>query len=268
MEDIVFMHEKVVIVIGGAGGIGESISKHFAKEDINVVIADLDLQAAQSLSNRLKSREQESFPVHVDVTDEDSVISVVKKTVEKYGRVDYMAYCAGNNIKSPTLELTLDQWNSALATHLTGAFLFCREVGREMVVQGEGGRIVLLSSVAAMAPIPERGAYGASKAGLINLAGMLSLEWARYGINVNTVCPGVALTPMTQMVYERDPDLREQRLKRTPLAREVLPEEIADLVFFLCSDKASYITGVAIPIDGGFLNSGFLPEEIVKRELR
>ena len=137
-----------------------------------------------------------------------------------------------------------------------------------MVAQGEGGRIVLLSSVAAMAPIPERGAYGASKAGLINLAGMLSLEWARYGINVNTVCPGVALTPMTQMVYERDPDLREQRLKRTPLGREVLPEEIADLVFFLCSDKASYITGVAIPIDGGFLNSGFLPEEIVKRELR
>lgn len=89
---------------------------------------------------------------------------------------------------------------------------------------------------------------------------MLSLEWARYKINVNAVCPGVALTPMTEMVYAREPGLRAQRLKRTPMGREVLPSEVADLVLFLCSDRASFINGAAVPIDGGFLNSGFMPE--------
>ena len=117
--------------------------------------------------------------------------------------------------------------------------------------------LVLMSSVTAMSPVPERGAYGPAKAALINFAGQLGLEWAQFGINVNAVCPGVALTPMTEMVYEREPELREQRLKRFPIKREVLPEEVADLVLFLCSPEARYINGVGIPIDGGFLNSGF-----------
>ena len=108
-----------------------------------------------------------------------------------------------------------------------------------------------------MAPVPERGAYGPAKAALINFAGQLGLEWAPYGINVNAVCPGVALTPMTEMVYKREPELRAERLKRFPIKREVTPHEVADLVMFLCSDKARYINGVGIPIDGGFLNSAF-----------
>ena len=137
--------------------------------------------------------------------------------------------------------MSLDQWKLSLEPHLTGAFLFCREVGRQMIEQGDGGSVVLMSSVTAMAPVPERGAYGPAKAALINFAGQLGLEWAPYGINVNAVCPGVALTPMTEMVYEREPELREQRLKRFPIKREVLPEEVADLVLFLCSEQARYI---------------------------
>ena len=89
---------------------------------------------------------------------------------------------------------------------------------------------------------------------------MLSLEWAEYGINVNCVCPGVVLTPMTELVYKREPALREQRLKRMPAGREAYPEEIADLVTFLCGDRSAHISGAAIPIDGAFLNNGFMVE--------
>ena len=252
------MKGKVAIVTGGAGGIGSAICRGFAREGTTVAVVDVDIEKARAAATEIG--EGGTTAVQVDVTDEDSVESAVDSVVELLGRVDFVVHCAGNNVKAPVLEMTLDQWRSTLDTHLTGAFLLCRAAGRQMVKQGEGGKVVLVSSVAAMAPVPERGAYGPAKAGLINLAGLLSLEWARYKINVNAVCPGVALTPMTEMVYRRDPALRSQRLKRTPMGREVLPEEIADLVLFLCSDQASYINGSAIPIDGGFLNSGFMPE--------
>ncbi len=254
------MEGKTVIVTGGAGGIGAEVCRAFAREGAAVAVADLDVARAQALAGDLSYRGGDGLGVQVDVRSEESVDAAVQRVVERFGRLDYLVYCAGNNIKSPLLDMTLEQWRSSLDTHLTGAFLFCRAVGRRLVEQDEGGRVVLMSSVAAMTPVPERGAYSPAKAGLSNLASLLSLEWARYKINVNAVCPGVTETPMTEMVYKRDPGLQAQRLKKMPMGREVLPEEIADLVLFLCSDKSTYINGASIPIEGGFLYSGFMPE--------
>ena len=251
------MEGKVAIVTGGAGGLGSEICRRFSMRGAAVAVADVNREAASELAGTITSECGSAIGVQVEVTDEDSVIAAVSTIVNELGRVDYLVYCSGTNIKSPVLDMTLDQWNLSLEAHLTGAFLFCREAGKRMVAQGDGGSVVLMSSVTAMSPVPERGAYGPAKAALINFAGQLGLEWAHYGINVNAVCPGVAVTPMTEMVYKREPELREQRLKRFPIKREVLPEEIADLVLFLCSDQARYINGVGIPIDGGFLNSGF-----------
>ena len=251
------MDGKVAIVTGGAGGLGSEICHRFSARGVAVAVADMNAEAASEVAQAIVLDGGRAIAVQVEVTDEQSVTSAVSQVINGLGRVDYLVHCAGTNIKSPVLEMSLDQWNLSLEPHLTGAFLFCREAGRRMVEQGNGGSIVLMSSVTAMAPVPERGAYGPAKAALINFAGQLGLEWAQYGINVNAVCPGVALTPMTEMVYEREPELREQRLKRFPIKREVLPEEVADLVIFLCSDEARYINGVGIPIDGGFLNSGF-----------
>ena len=251
------MDGKVAIVTGGAGGLGSEICRRFSARGAAVAVADMNAEAASIVAAEITAAGGSAIAVHVQVTDEQSVTNAVSQVINDLGRVDYLVHCAGTNIKSPVLEMSLDQWNLSLEPHLTGAFLFCREAGRRMVEQGDGGSVVLMSSVTAMAPVPERGAYGPAKAALINFAGQLGLEWAQYGINVNAVCPGVALTPMTEMVYEREPELREQRLKRFPIKREVLPEEVADLVLFLCSDEARYINGVGIPIDGGFLNSGF-----------
>ena len=251
------MEGKVAIVTGGAGGLGSEICRRFSSRGAAVAVADMNWEEAVELAGAITSDGGQATPVQVEVTDEDSVVEAVRTVVNELGRVDYLVHCAGTNIKSPVLDMSLDQWNLSLEAHLTGAFLFCREAGRRMVEQGEGGSVVLMSSVTAMSPVPERGAYGPAKAALVNFAGQLGLEWAQYGINVNAVCPGVAVTAMTRMVYEREPELREQRLKRFPIKREVLPEEVAELVLFLCSDEARYINGVGIPIDGGFLNSGF-----------
>lgn len=251
---------KSGIVVGGAGGIGSAISRALAKNECCTTIADINISGAQELVKGL-SESGTHLALSVDVSDRYSVSRVVKTVIEKQKRIDYLIYCAGNNIKAPSIDLTIEQWQSALDSHLTGAFLFSQAVARQIIKQQSGGKIVFLSSVGAWAPIPERGAYSPSKAALNSLAAMLSIEWAKYGINTNTVCPGVAETPMTTEVYNRDPALRDMRRKRMPISREVLPEEIADLVIFLCSDASNYINGTAIPIDGGFLHSAFMPEK-------
>jgi NAD(P)-dependent dehydrogenase (short-subunit alcohol dehydrogenase family) len=254
------MSGNVAIVTGGAGGIGSEVCRASARQGTAVAVADADAQRAEEVTQDIASAGGSALALGVDVTSEESIASAVERAAGRFGRIDYLVHCAGNNIKASVLEMSLEQWQSVLDTHLTGAFLFCQAVGKQLVKQDEGGRIVLMSSVAATAPVPERGAYSPAKAGLVSLAGMLALEWAQYNINVNAVCPAVALTPMTEMVYRREPELRAQRLKRTPMGREVLPREIADLVLFLCSDKASYINGTAIPIDGAFLHNAFMQE--------
>ena len=255
------MKEKVAIVTGGAGGIGSAVCRAFTKEGVGVAIADLDAARATDLADELVAAGGKALGVEVEITSEESVIGAVEHTIEHFGRIDFLVHCAGIIIKAPVLELSAQDWSRTLDTHLTGAFLFSKTVGRYLVEQGAGGRVVFLSSVAARAPMPERGAYTPAKAGLVGLAGVLSLEWADYNINVNAVCPGVVLTPATEAIYQREPDLRAPRLRRTPAGREVDPEEVADLVLFLCSDKASNINGTAIPIDGAFLNNAFMLED-------
>ena len=254
------MEGKVAIVTGGAGGIGSAVCRAFGGEGVGVAVADMDASRADETAAQVSAGGGRAIGVEVEVSSEPSVVAAVQSTVDHFGRVDFLVHCAGNNIRAPVLELAAEDWRSVLDTHLTGAFLFSKAVGRRLVEQGEGGRVVFMSSVAATAPVPERGAYSPAKAGLIGLAGVLSLEWAEYGINVNAVCPGVVLTAMTELVYEREPALRAQRLKRMPAGREAYPEEVADLVIFLCSDRAAHISGAAIPIDGAFLNNGFMVE--------
>ena len=252
----------MAIVTGGAGGIGSSVCRAFEAEGASSVVVDMDGVRAERLASQIVSRGGSAIGIEAEVTSETSVNSAVESAVAEFGRIDYLVHCAGNNVKAPILELPVDQWDLVLNTHLTGAFLFSKAVGKRMVEQGGGGRVVFMSSVAAKSPVPERGAYTPAKAGLIGLAGVLSLEWSRYNINVNAVCPGMVMTPMTKMVYEREPELRAQRLKRMPARREAQPEEVANLVIFLCSEKATHINGVAIPVDGAFLNNGFILEEV------
>ena len=249
------MTKQVAIVTGG--GIGAAVARAFISQGTSVAIADLDIGTARALAKELSADGGSAVAVEVNVLSEESISSAVSEAIAHFGRVDFLVYTCGIIINAPALELSAADWSRTLDTHLTGAFLFSKEVARHMI-QESGGRIVYMSSVAAQAPVPGRGAYSPAKAGLVSLAGVLSLEWAAYGINVNAVCPGVVATPATEAIYRRDPDLRTSRLKRMPSGREVKPEEVGDLVLFLCSDRAAHISGAAIPIDGSFLNNQFL----------
>ena len=256
------MNGKVAFVSGGAGGLGTAICRHLAASGVGVGIADVNHQRAKELASELVTEGGTASGVELDATSSTSVQDAVSQVVEHFGRVDLLVHAAGTSVIAPILELAEQDWRSVLDTHLTGAFLLCQAFGRQIVQQGDGGRVVLISSVAAKTPVPDRGAYSPAKAGLVALAQMLSLEWAQHNINVNAICPGVTWTPMAKEIYERRPELRPQRLRRFPMGREAVPDEIADLVLFLCSDNSTYINGTAITIDGGFLNSGFMPEPV------
>ena len=134
------MEDKVAIVTGGAGGLGSEICRKFAARGAAVAVADVNGEAASEVANAIASNGGQAIAVQVEVTNEESVVAAVKTVVEDLGRVDYLVHCAGTNIKSPVLDMSLDQWNLSLEAHLTGAFLFCREAGKQMVEQGEGGR--------------------------------------------------------------------------------------------------------------------------------
>jgi NAD(P)-dependent dehydrogenase (short-subunit alcohol dehydrogenase family) len=254
------MDGKVAFVSGGAGGLGTAICRQLAAKGVRVAIAEIDHRRAEELASEIATDGGTAAGVELDATSSTSVQEAFGQVIEDFGHVDFLIHAAGTEVISPLLELAEQDWRSVLDTHLTAAFLLCQAFGHQIVHQGEGGRVVLLSSVAARTPVPDRGAYSPAKAGLVALAQMLSLEWAQHNINVNAICPGVTSTPMAKRIYELRPELRTQRLRRFPMGREALPDEIADLALFLCSNNSTYINGTAITIDGGFLNSGFMPE--------
>ena len=235
---------RVALVPGGAGGIGSAVCRSLAQRGAAVTVADMDLERARTVAAALPG-EGEHGALEVDVGD----AAAVESAVAGLPRIDFLVYCAGNNVKGPSLELSAEQWRAALDSHLTGAFLFSQAVGRHLVAQGRGGRIVYISSVGAWAPIPERGAYSPSKAALNSLAGMLAVEWARYGICVNSVAFGTVVTPMTEVI--RGPKFGAQTMARIPLGRYAETSDVAPSVCFLLAPGANYITGKNLTIDGG-----------------
>ena len=139
------MERKVAVVTGGAGGIGAAVSRAFVSEGTSVTIADMDRDASAKLAKELNAdNEGSALGLQVEVTDENSVISVVKQTIESFGRIDFLVHCAGNNIRSPIIDMAAEDWNRVLGTHLTGAFLFSKVVGRKLVKQADGGRVVFI----------------------------------------------------------------------------------------------------------------------------
>ncbi len=248
---------KVAVVTGGARGIGLAVARRYAAEGAVVVIADVDGGAAAAAAADLPGR---AHGVRVDVTDEESVAALGDATVELAGRLDVVVANAGVLVQAPALETSLDHWRRALEVNLTGAFVTCRELGRRLVEQGEGGRVILSSSLFGLRGGRDNAAYSASKFGMIGLAQCLAAEWSGHGVLVNTVCPGQVDTPMLRSLFDTRAELRGttpadeegRMLARIPIGRLASPDEIADAYVFLASDLSRYVTGQAITVDGGY----------------
>lgn len=243
--------DKVALVTGGASGIGRATALNFARKGTKVVIADwIENQETIDIIENLGG---DGIFVKCDVSKASDVKALIEKTVATYGRLDYAFNNAGiEGTSAPTQDCSEENWDKTIGVNLKGIWLCMKYEIPEMIKKGKGV-IVNCSSVAGLVGFQGFPAYVASKHGIIGLTKTAALENAKLGIRVNVVCPGVIQTPMIDRLTGKKKETVEQFTDLEPIGRFGKPEEIADAVVWLCSDEASFVTGLAMPVDGGFV---------------
>jgi glucose 1-dehydrogenase len=207
---------------------------------------------AQEVVKEIESSGGRSIALKADVSEQDDVRDLIRETVMEFGRLDIMVNNAGVEEKMPFLETPFEVYERVVAVNLTGAWLGCQEAARQMVSQGDGGRIINISSVHEDRPMPTNSPYCAAKGGLRMLMRTIAVELAPHSITVNNVAPGAIETPINENL-EDNPEQMQELLSEIPLGRIGQPEEVADLALYLASDAASYVTGGTFVIDGGMM---------------
>jgi 3-oxoacyl-[acyl-carrier protein] reductase len=273
------LKDKVALVTGAASrrGMGHATALRLAKEGANVVVIDkfaapkslfpgdegwggLDAEVAE-----IKALGRESMAMVVDISNGKEVEAAIAKTVEKFSKIDILVHCAAvrGPVGIPVIELSEQDWRTILEINLNGSFFIAKAVAKSMVNRGEGGRIVLIASMAGVKGAPGSAAYAASKHGVVGLTKSMALELAKYKINVNAINPGAVITNLRDEAFAKMgkdqgisvDEVRNKDYQKAnagiPLGRLGTPEEIADLAYFLVSDQSTYITGEAINIAGG-----------------
>ena len=242
---------KVAIVTGGSSGIGKSTALAFAKKGAKVVVVDW-IENSETM-NLIKDLGGEAIFIKCDVSKTEDVKAMVEKTIATFGRLDYAYNNAGIEGKSAvTQDCTEENWDKIIGVNLKGIWLCMKYEIPEIVKQGKGA-IVNCSSVAGLVGFAGLPAYVASKHGVIGLSKTAALEYSKLGIRVNAVCPGVIQTPMIDRLTGKTKEAIEQFTGLEPIGRFGKPEEIANAVVWMCSDEASFVTGHAMAVDGGFV---------------
>lgn len=244
--------QKVALVTGSARGIGLAAAKRFLAEGWRVVLLDIEGELLAQTHKTLAAPGT-TLAIHCDVSDADAVAAAFKQAAAHFGRLDALVNNAGIAIFKPLLETTQADWNRVLAVNLTGPFL-CTQAAAPLMRENGGGAIVNITSISALRASTLRTAYGTSKAGLAHLTKQFAVELATLGIRVNAVAPGPVDTAMAKAVHT--PAIRADYHDTIPLNRYGLEEELAEAIFFLCSERASYITGQMLCVDGGFEATG------------
>ncbi len=245
-------HSKVALVTGAGSGIGRASAQAFANAGASVVVADVVVAGGEETVQFIKKAGGEATFVQVDVSKASEVEALIRHAVEIYGRLDYAHNNAGiEGAAAGTIDHPEDVWDRVIAINLKGVWLCMKYEIPQMLKQG-GGAIVNTASVAGLIGSAGTIAYTASKHGVVGLTRATALEFAKQGIRVNAVCPGVIRTAMVERVMAADPNIEAQLIALEPVGRLAAPEEVAQAVIWLCSDASSFITGVPMPIDGGW----------------
>lgn len=242
---------RVAIVTGGNGGIGLGMARGLAKAGARVVVAARNEQKSAAAVRELKALGSDAFALGVDVTDEAAVQAVLDTAVQRCGRLDILVNNAGINIRKPAHELPLQQWKEVIETNLTSAFICSRAAYAHMVRAG-GGKIVNIGSMLSIFGASFAPAYGASKGGIVQLTKSLAVAWAADNIQVNAVLPGWVDTELTRRARDEVQGLNERVLAGTPAARWGAAGDFEGIAVFLASAASDFITGTAIPVDGGY----------------
>ena len=244
---------KVALVTGGASGIGRATVLAFAKHGAKVVVADVQVESGEETVQMTKDSGGEAIFIRTDISQSEQVEAMVKKAVKAFGRLDYAGNIAGIEGQTAlTADCTEANWARVCNTNLKGAWLCMKYEIKQMLKQG-GGAIVNMSSHAGLVGFQYIPAYVASKHGVVGLTKAAALEYATSGIRVNVICPSVVHTPMIERFTGGDAQVEAQLCEPIPLGRAAAPEEIAEAVIWLCSDAASFVTGHAMSVDGGYV---------------
>lgn len=245
---------RTAVVIGGTSGIGRAIALGLAQAGGNVVCSSRRQQQVEEASAEIEAIGRRTIRCTSDVADRQSLKDLLKACIMEFGRVDILVNSAGRTKREPTVDQSEEDWNAILETNLNGTLRSCQVFGRHMVANGYG-RIINIASLSTFVSLFEVAAYSASKAAVASLTKSLAIEWAKSGVNVNAIAPGVFRTALNQKLLDETPRGQEF-LTRTPMGRFGKVEELAGAAVFLASDAASYVTGEVLVVDGGFLASG------------
>jgi 2-deoxy-D-gluconate 3-dehydrogenase len=203
------------------------------------------------VASKLQSLGRKALPVAVNVGDPQSIRSAVKSVLATFGKIDILVNSAGTISRAPATDWTTEKWDEVMDINLRGTFLFCQEVGKNMIARNEGGKIINIASLGSVLGLPNVVAYGSSKGAVVSLTKSLAIEWAKYRINVNAIGPGYIRTELTQPLQE-DKKRSEYIVSRIPLGRWGEPDDLKGAFVFLASPASDYITGQLIFVDGGW----------------
>ncbi|MCE2401202.1 glucose 1-dehydrogenase [Candidatus Poribacteria bacterium] len=244
------LKDKVAIITGAASGIGKATAKLFAEHGAKVVIADIDEHGGSRTVTDIQGAGNEAIYVKTDVTIKNDTEQMVNQTVKTYGKLDILFNNAGIAMRLPVSELPEEDWHRCLDVNLTGVFLCAKAAIPEMQKNG-GGSIINMSSIYGIVGADVRAAYVASKGAVTNLTRGMALDYAEDNIRVNCICPGFVETPLVAGVI-KNPEEYQKLANKHPMRRLGQPEEIAYGALYLASDESAFVTGIALPIDGGY----------------
>jgi len=242
---------KVAIVTGGTEGIGKETAAVLLREGAKVAICSRRPQAVEATVAELKGISGDVLGVPCDVAKPEDVGRLVDATVQRFGRLDILVNNAGSTVRKPPQDFTLDDWNSVMDLNLTGAFL-CARAAYPLMQKAGHGKVINIGSILSLFGAPYAPAYCASKGGIVQLTKSLALAWARDGIQANAVLPGWIDTELTVTARNEVPGLNDRVLARTPAGRWGVPQDLAGIAVFLASPASDFVTGAAIPVDGGY----------------
>ena len=247
---------KVALITGGNGGIGLGIARGLARSGAAIAVVGRNIAKNEPAVKELEALGVKAIGIVADVTDRKQVDRAVAETVAKLGGLDILVANAGTNIRKKPHEYTAEEWHQVVDTNLTSMFICCQAAYPEMVKRG-GGKIVTIGSMTSLFGFDVAPIYAATKGAAVQLTKSLASAWAKDNIQVNSILPGWIDTDLTQRARQIIPTLHDKVVDRTPAKRWGVPADFEGIAVFLCSDASDFVTGTAIPVDGGFSSSLF-----------